>query len=98
MAESMAPVAERLFATGWPHARAEAPDALARAFVPYEVPVTVFTGLPQAFDAALADVGEGGAVVAFGGIAFVASVREYLLGIESDMIRLEHESSRGGKG
>ena len=35
-----------------------------------------------------AQAGERGAVVAFGSIAFVAAVREYVLGIESDALRL----------
>jgi folylpolyglutamate synthase/dihydropteroate synthase len=88
MADAVALVADHVFVTAWPGARAADPRDLAAAFRPHDVPVSSFGGLPQAFDAASAQAGERGAVVAFGAIAFVAAVREYLLGIESDMIRL----------
>jgi dihydrofolate synthase/folylpolyglutamate synthase len=88
MADAVALVADHVFVTAWPGARAADPRDLAAAFRPHDVPVSTFGGLPQAFDAASAQAGERGAVVAFGAIAFVAAVREYLLGIESDMIRL----------
>ena len=44
--------------------------------------------IEQAYEGAIEAAGARGAVVAFGSIAFVAALREYLLGIESDMIRL----------
>jgi dihydrofolate synthase/folylpolyglutamate synthase len=89
MAEAVAPVADQVFVPAWPHARAADPRALADAFRPLGVPVTAFGDLASAFEAAAAEAGARGAVVAFGSLAFVAALREYLLGIESDMIRLE---------
>jgi hypothetical protein len=47
---------------------------------------TVLADLPSALEAATSFAGDHGMVVAFGSIAFAAQVREYLLGIESDMI------------
>jgi dihydrofolate synthase/folylpolyglutamate synthase len=89
MADAAAPIADHVYVTAWQHARAADPRTLAEAFRPHGVPVTVFGSLPDAFEAAAADVGARGAIVAFGAIAFVAALREYLLGIESDMIRLQ---------
>ena len=56
--------------------------------------ITALLGMARAGDA---HAGERGAVVAFGAIAFVAQLREYLLGIESDMIMLmaHHEQPPG---
>ena len=54
----------------------------------HDVPVTVYGALPDAYEAAVARAGERGVAVAFGSIAFVAAVREYVLGIESDAVRL----------
>jgi dihydrofolate synthase/folylpolyglutamate synthase len=88
MAEAVAPIAESVFVTAWPSARAEDPRLLAEAFRPHGVPVSTFADLAAAFEAASAHAGARGALVAFGAIAFVASVREYLLGIESDILRL----------
>jgi len=94
MAQAVAPVADHVIATAWPHARAAEPRALAGAFRALDVPVTVFGDLPQSYEAAIAEAGTRGAVVAFGAIAFVAAVREYVLGIESDMIRLAATNRR----
>jgi hypothetical protein len=44
--------------------------------------------LPDAYEAAVTLAGDRGAVVAFGALAFVAAVREFVLGIESDAVRL----------
>jgi folylpolyglutamate synthase/dihydropteroate synthase len=60
--------------------------------------VQTFTSLSDAYEAAVASAGERGAVVAFGSIAFVAALREYLLGIESDMIMLSMEQGRSPRG
>jgi dihydrofolate synthase/folylpolyglutamate synthase len=92
MAAAVAPIAGHVFVTAWPSARAADPRDLATAFHDVDVPCTAIGDLPQAFEAAVAHAGDRGAVVAFGSIAFVASVREYLLGIESDMIRLASQS------
>ncbi len=89
MADAAAPIADHVYVTAWQHARAADPRTLAEAFRPHGVPVTVFGSVADAFEAAAADVGARGAIVAFGSIAFVAALREYLLGIESDMIRLQ---------
>jgi dihydrofolate synthase/folylpolyglutamate synthase len=88
MAAAVAGVAEGVFVTSWPNDRAADPRALADAFRACDVPVTSFGSLPAAYEAATAEAGERGAVVAFGAISFAAAVREYVLGIESDMIRL----------
>ena len=88
MADAVAPIAREVFVASWPSARAADPRDLAQAFRTHDVPVSTFGSLPQAYDAALAQAGERGAVVAFGAIAFVAAVREYVLGIESDAVRL----------
>lgn len=89
MAAAVAPMAADVFVTAWPHARAADPATLAAAVRAIDVPVTTFAALGDAIEAATAGAGQRGAVVAFGSIAFVAAVREYLLGIESDMIRLQ---------
>jgi dihydrofolate synthase/folylpolyglutamate synthase len=88
MAAATAPMADAVFAAGWRGARAADPRDVAAAFRAYDAPVTVFGDLAQAYEAAAAQAGERGAVVAFGAIAFAAQLREYLLGIESDMILL----------
>ncbi len=88
MAEQAAPFATSVFVCGWPSARAADPRELAAAFRPYDAPVTTFGTLPDAYEAAVAEAGERGAVVAFGALAFVAAVREWVLGIESDSVRL----------
>lgn len=94
MAEAVAEIAENVFVTSWPNARAADPRVLADAFRAHDVPVTSFGSLADACDAALAEAGQRGAVVAFGAISFAASVREYVLGIESDMIRLRSGAPR----
>jgi dihydrofolate synthase/folylpolyglutamate synthase len=96
IADAVALAADHVFVTAWPSARAADPRDLAAAFRGHDVPVSTFGSLPQAYEAAVAQAGERGAVVAFGAIAFVAAVREYLLGIESDMIRLASNPHIGG--
>lgn len=91
MAAAVAPVADAVFLTAWPSKRAADPRELVAEFRPHDVPVTAFGDLPQAFEAAVAHAGERGAVVAFGSIAFVASVREYVLGIQSDAMLMALE-------
>jgi dihydrofolate synthase/folylpolyglutamate synthase len=93
MAQAVAPLADAVFVSGWHSARAADPRAIAEAFRAGDVPVTVLGDFPQAFEAATAHAGERGAVVAFGSLAFVAQLREYLLGIESDMILLASSTS-----
>lgn len=88
MAAATAPMADAVFAARWRSRRAADPRAVAEAFRAHDAPVTVFGDLAQAYEAAAAHAGGRGAVVAFGAIAFVAQLREYLLGIESDMILL----------
>jgi hypothetical protein len=77
-----------VFVTAWPSPRAADARECGDIFRRWDAPVTVFGDVAQACDAALAHAGARGAVVAFGAIAFVAQLREYLLGIESDMILL----------
>jgi dihydrofolate synthase/folylpolyglutamate synthase len=98
MAAAVAEIADDVFVTGWPSVRAADPRELAEAFRPHGVPVQIFTSLSDAYEAAVASAGERGAVVAFGSIAFVAALREYLLGIESDMIMLSMEQGRSPRG
>jgi dihydrofolate synthase/folylpolyglutamate synthase len=98
MAAAVAPIALHVFVTSWPSPRAAAAAEAAEPFRDVDLPVTAFSDLPQAIEAATAHAGERGAVVAFGAIAFVAAIREYLLGIESDMIRLSSMRSQPGAG
>lgn len=88
MAAAIAPVADHVYVAGWHSPRAADPRQVASTLREAGMSCTVVSALPQAFESAVSDAGERGAVVAFGSIAFVAAVREYLLGIESDMIRL----------
>jgi len=88
MAAAIADMADDVFVTDWASPRAASAQEAAGAFRAHEAPVQAFGSLPDAFESATASAGERGAVVAFGSIAFVAAVREYLLGIESDMIML----------
>ena len=88
MADAVAPIADDVFVASWPSARAADPRDVAAAFRPHDVPVSMFGDLGQAYEAAVAQAGERGAVVAFGSIAFAAAVREYVLGIASDAMRL----------
>jgi dihydrofolate synthase/folylpolyglutamate synthase len=92
MADAIAPIADAVFIAGWHSARAAEPREIAAPFRAADVPVTVMADLPQSYEAAVAHAGERGAVVAFGAIAFVAQLREYLLGIESDRIMLASNS------
>jgi folylpolyglutamate synthase/dihydropteroate synthase len=93
MADAVAPIAREVFVTSWASARAADPREVAAAFRPHDVPVSTFGDLGQAYEAAVAQAGERGAVVAFGSIAFAAAVREYVLGIASDAMRLASSSS-----
>lgn len=88
MASAVAPMASAVHVTGWPSKRAADPRELASAFRGLDVPVFTYGDPVQAYEAALAGAGERGAVVAFGALSFVALLREYVLGIESDMIRM----------
>ncbi len=88
MAIATAQAAGEVYVTAWPSPRAADPREAADAFRRQGVPVTVCGDVAQSIEAAIAQAGGRGAVVAFGSLAFVAAVREYLLGIESDMIRL----------
>ncbi len=89
MAEQAAPFASAIFITAWPSPRAADPRELATVFRPHDAPVTTFGALPEAYEAAIAEAGPGGTVVAFGALAFIAAVREYVLGIEGDRLLLE---------
>ncbi len=88
MAAAVASIAESVHIPAWPHARAADPRALAEAFRSHGVPVTVWGDIASAVDAATLSAGGRGTVLAFGSLAFAAAVRECILGIESDMIRL----------
>lgn len=88
MAIAAAPAAREVYVTSWPSPRAMDPREAAEHFRRQGAPVTVFGDVGQAIEAAIAEAGGRGAVVAFGALAFVASVREYLLGIQSDRLRI----------
>ncbi len=88
MAAAIAPIADAVFVAAWDSARAADPRASADFFRSHDLPVTAFGDFAQAYEAAAAHAGTRGAIVAFGAIAFVAQVREYLLGIESDRLLL----------
>ena len=97
MAEAVAPIADAVFVPAWPHARAADPRAVADAFRPIGVPVTISGDVGAAVEAAAAASGGRGAVVAVGSLAFVETLREYLLGIESDIIRLNSRRPAAGR-
>jgi dihydrofolate synthase/folylpolyglutamate synthase len=88
MASAVAGFADAVFVSAWGSARAADPRESAAAFRPYDVPVTAFGSLAEAYDAAVAEAAGRRAVVCFGALAFVAAVREHVLGIESDALRL----------
>jgi folylpolyglutamate synthase/dihydropteroate synthase len=92
MAEAVAPVADAVVVTGWPSARAADVRETAAVFRANDAPVSLFGSLPDAYETAMTLAGERGAVVAFGALAFVAAVREFVLGIESDAMRLAASS------
>lgn len=96
MAAAVAPFADAVYVSSWAHVRAADPRATSEAFRETEAPVSVFADPGAAYEAAAAEAGSRGTVVAFGSIAFVAAVREYLLGIESDMIRLSSGTKSDG--
>ncbi len=87
MAGAIAPVADAVLAPAWAHVRAADARGVAAACREAGADATVFPGIASAMEAANERAGARGAVVAFGSLAFAAAVREYLLGIESDMIR-----------
>jgi dihydrofolate synthase/folylpolyglutamate synthase len=90
MARELEGVAARVVCPSWTHPRALPAPEVARAFaareMAAEVAPSVDAAVARARELALA---EGGAICALGSIAFAAAVRECLLGIESDMMRLQ---------
>jgi dihydrofolate synthase/folylpolyglutamate synthase len=97
MAEALAPMASEVFVTGWTSARAADPREVVGGFRRVGVEGAAYGSLPQAYDAATGAAG-GRAIVACGSIAFAAAVREYLLGLESDMIMLASDEISASKG
>ncbi|TAK66014.1 MAG: bifunctional folylpolyglutamate synthase/dihydrofolate synthase [Dehalococcoidia bacterium] len=97
IAAAVAPIAESVHLPFWPHARAADPRELADAFRPHGAPVTVWGDVAAAVDASIASAGGRGTVLAFGSLAFAAAVRECILGIESDMIRLTIQRPAGDR-
>lgn len=86
MAREMQALASRVIAPRWEHPRAAPSGAVAEAFAPLDVPVEVAGSIDAALERARST---GEAACAMGSIAFAAAVRECLLGIESDMMRLQ---------
>jgi dihydrofolate synthase/folylpolyglutamate synthase len=84
MAAAVAGFADAVIVSGWPSPRAADPRETAGPFREADAPVTVMASLPDAYEAALAQAGERGAVVCFGSLAFVAAVRAWVLGIAGD--------------
>ena len=97
MAGVIAPMADQVFVPAWGHARAMAPERIAQDFRDLEVPASIWPNVGDAYEAAIAQAGDHGAVVAFGALAFVAGLREYVLGIESDILRLALAQDRSVK-
>jgi dihydrofolate synthase/folylpolyglutamate synthase len=91
---AVASLASDVLAPAWPSARAMDPALVAAAFRACDVSATAYASLADACDAALAAAGERGAIVACGSISFAAAVREYLLGIQSDTIRMLSSAAR----
>jgi dihydrofolate synthase/folylpolyglutamate synthase len=81
-------VAVRVICPVWPYPRAMPAVDVARAFAAREIAAEVAPSVDAAIERARS-LAEGGAVCALGSIAFAAAVRECLLGIESDMMRLQ---------
>ncbi len=88
MAQAIAPAADQVFVPAWTHARGAAPDPIAKEFRDLDVPASIWPDVGAAYEAAIAQAGDFCAVVAFGALAFAAALREYVLGIESDILRL----------
>lgn len=89
MAQATAGFADAVIAPAWPSARAmDAREAAAAFRETGEAPVTTYGSLADGYEAAMEQAGERGAVVALGSLAFAAAVREHVLGIESDVLRL----------
>ncbi len=88
MAREIEGVAARVICPAWPHPRAMPAADVARALAARGVVTEVAPSVDHALERARAS-GEGEAIGALGSIAFAAAVRECLLGIESDMMRLQ---------
>lgn len=81
-------VAARVICPAWPHPRAMPAPDVARVLASRGIVAEVAPSVDAAIERARAS-GEGEAICALGSIAFAAAVRECLLGIESDMMRLQ---------
>ncbi len=89
MLSAVSPMALRVFAPVWGHARAASFEDIAeaaRGALEPETPLLRHGSPADAIEAAIADGGRREPIVAFGSLAFAARVREYLLGIEFDII------------
>lgn len=88
IARELESVAVRAICPAWTHPRAMAAPEVARAWEARDLVSEIAPSVEAAIERARA-VAEGDAICALGSIAFAAAVRECLLGIESDMMRLQ---------
>ena len=90
MASAIGGFADAVFVTRWGSERAADPRESARVIAATmkdrseDLSVQTYASLPEAYEAALAQAGERGAVVCFGSLAFVGAVRAWVLGIAGD--------------
>lgn len=98
MLSAVAPVARCVLAPAWDHLRAASFQDIAeaaRGALESETQLLRHASVGDAIEAAIADGGGREPIVAFGSLAFAARVREYLLGIEFDIIDAAPGSGTG---
>lgn len=86
MAAEIEPLASTVVTTAWDHPRAAAPEEVARAFAERGLPVSWYGDLDGALAQARALAADGGAICAFGSIAFAGAVRTAVLGLTPELV------------
>lgn len=86
MAAEIEPLASSAVTAAWEHPRAAPPDEVARAFAERGLPVSWYGDLDGALAQARALAGTGGAICAFGSVAFAGAVRTAALGLTPEPI------------
>jgi dihydrofolate synthase/folylpolyglutamate synthase len=95
LADELAPLAAEVIVTRSRHPRALDPRALARAFAERELPVAVEEPVSAALEAALAQAGADGCVVACGSLFVAAEAREHVLGVAYDPPLQSMQAAKG---
>ncbi|HXF52044.1 MAG TPA: folylpolyglutamate synthase/dihydrofolate synthase family protein [Dehalococcoidia bacterium] len=88
IAREVESLAGHVVCSSWAHPRAMPAPEVAQAFAARDVVAEIAPSVDAAIER-VRSLAEGGAICAMGSIAFAAAVRECLLGIESDMMRLQ---------